>query len=52
MARIIFQGANLLDGDMPARANTAVVVEGETIQSVGQEKVKAQEGGAFVKEDI
>ena len=36
MARILFEGANLLDGDKPARANTTVVVEGETIRSVGQ----------------
>jgi imidazolonepropionase-like amidohydrolase len=42
MARIIFRGANLLDGDSPPRANSTVVVEGETIRSVGTAKVAAQ----------
>ncbi len=51
MGRIIFQRANLLDGDKPARANTTVVVEGETIQSVGSQKVAAQEGDRVVDLD-
>jgi imidazolonepropionase-like amidohydrolase len=48
MARIIFEGANLLDGDKPARANATVVVEGETIRSVGQGKVAAQPGDRVI----
>jgi imidazolonepropionase-like amidohydrolase len=51
MARIIFQGANLLDGDKPARANATVVVEGETIRSVGQTRVAAQPGDRVIDLD-
>ncbi len=36
MPRIVFQGANLLDGDQPARAGSTVVVEGERITGVGR----------------
>jgi imidazolonepropionase-like amidohydrolase len=35
MARCIFTGANLIDGDRPARSDVTVVVEGERITSVG-----------------
>jgi imidazolonepropionase-like amidohydrolase len=35
MSRTIFRGANLLDGEHPARPNATVVVEGERIASVG-----------------
>ena len=48
MPRIIFSGANLLDGDKPARANSTVVVEGETIRSVGAAKVAAQPGDRVI----
>lgn len=34
MARTIFKGANLLDGDQAARPGTTVVVDGETIEAV------------------
>ena len=34
MARTVFAGANLLDGDHPARPGTTVVVEGDRIVSV------------------
>jgi len=34
MARIVFRGANLLDGTSPARPGTSVVVEGERIAQV------------------
>src|SRR3990172_8662309 len=51
MPRIIFQGANLLDGDKPARANSTVVVEGETIRSVGQAKLAAQPGDRVIDLD-
>ncbi len=36
MKRIVFQGANLLDGTNPARPRTTVIVEGERIASVGE----------------
>ncbi|MEE2665570.1 MAG: amidohydrolase family protein [Myxococcota bacterium] len=36
MARCIFTGANLIDGDRPARAGVTVVVEGERIASVNE----------------
>jgi imidazolonepropionase-like amidohydrolase len=36
MPRIVFQGANLLDGDQPARAQSTVVVEGDRIGAVGR----------------
>ena len=36
MPRIVFQGANLLDGDQPARAGSTVVVEGDRIVTVGR----------------
>ena len=51
MARIIFQGANLLDGDKPARANSTVIVEGETIRAAGQTKVAAQPGDRVIDLD-
>ena len=51
MARIIFSGANLLDGDKPPRPNSTVVVEGETIRSVGQAKVAAQPGDRAIALD-
>jgi imidazolonepropionase-like amidohydrolase len=51
MPRIIFSGANLLDGDKPARANANVVVEGETIRSVGQGKLAAQPGDRVIDLD-
>jgi len=35
MSRTVFQGANLLDGDHPARPGTSVVVEGDQITHVG-----------------
>jgi len=34
MGRVIFTGANLVDGDHPARPNATVVIEGERITSV------------------
>lgn len=36
MSRIIFTGANLLDGDNPVKPNATVVVEGERITQVSQ----------------
>src|SRR5262245_66214266 len=51
MARIIFQGANLLDGDKPARAGATVVVEGETIRSVGSASVATQPGDRLIELD-
>ena len=35
MARVVFKGANLLDGNGPAKPNQTVVVEGDRIVSVG-----------------
>ena len=34
MGRCIFTGANLIDGDRPARRDVSVVVEGDRIESV------------------
>ena len=34
MSRIVFRGANLLDGDHPARPNSSVIVEAERITAV------------------
>jgi len=51
MPRIIFQGANLLDGDNAAKPGSTVVVEGETIRSVGSAKVAAQPGDRVVELD-
>ncbi|MGQ0803933.1 MAG: amidohydrolase family protein, partial [Actinomycetota bacterium] len=41
MGRLIFTGANLLDGEHPARPGTTVVVEGNRITSVGEGDVAA-----------
>jgi len=41
MARIIFSGANLLDGDNPAQAGMNVAVEGETIAQVSEAPIAA-----------
>ena len=48
MPRIIFQGANLLDGDNAARPGSTVVIEGETIRSVGTAKVTVQPGDRVI----
>jgi imidazolonepropionase-like amidohydrolase len=45
MARIVFTGANLLDGASPARPGTAVVVEGERIAQVGPDGSLAPQPG-------
>jgi imidazolonepropionase-like amidohydrolase len=42
MSRIVFQAANLLDGDHPARAGASVVVEGETIVEVSDGPVSTR----------
>ena len=51
MPRIIFQGMNLLDGDNAAKPGSVVVVEGETIRSVGSAKVAAQPGDRVIELD-
>ena len=43
-ARIVFTGANLLDGDRPARPGTTVVVEGRRIAAVESAPVAARPG--------
>lgn len=35
MSRIVFRNASLLDGDLPARAGTSLVVDGERISELG-----------------
>jgi imidazolonepropionase-like amidohydrolase len=42
MARIVFRGANLLDGDHPARPEATVVVEGERIARVARGPVETR----------
>lgn len=50
MARIIFEGANLLDGERPPRPGTTVVVEGERIAAVEPDgKVRPEEGDRVVR---
>jgi imidazolonepropionase-like amidohydrolase len=41
MARIVFRGANLLDGEHPARPGTSVVVDGERIAQVAPDAAVA-----------
>ncbi len=41
MTRIIFKGANLIDGTNPPQSNQTVVVEGERIVAVGKGKAPA-----------
>ncbi len=42
MGRVIFKGANLLDGDRAAQPDMTIVVEGERIASVGKAPVAAK----------
>ena len=45
MARIIFRGANLLDGENPAQTGKTIVVEGERIVEIGNDAELASAGG-------
>jgi imidazolonepropionase-like amidohydrolase len=51
MTRTIFRGANLLDGEHPAKADASVVVEGERIVRVAssEESVPVAEGDRVVE---
>ena len=49
--RIVFTGANLVDGEHPARPGMSVVVEGERIASVGEAPVEARPGDRVVRLD-
>ena len=45
MARIIFRGANLLDGENPARPGTTVIVDGEHITEIDRDAALASATG-------
>jgi imidazolonepropionase-like amidohydrolase len=47
-ARIIFNGANLIDGKNPPQAGTTVVVEGSRIASVGAAPAAASDGDRVI----
>ena len=49
MSRIVFRGANLLDGEGPARPDTTVIVENDRITRITEQAVEAHESERVVE---
>ncbi|MCH2171467.1 amidohydrolase family protein [Myxococcota bacterium] len=49
MSRIVFRGANLLDGEGPARPETTVIVENERILRVSDQAVEARDSDRLIE---